>query len=206
MFQSLLSVLRTFWTSNAILALPSYSILVPNTLKTFQTPPDMPLDCDFLTFLSTLGHIQEFLCFRTSEYSKYFNNCLQNTWRLTMRMTLPFNPSLSHASPFVKEALKSWVSIDCFLETPTLLLVAPITLLPLLVSYFPHSYTFQISPFSVCIACPCPHFLSLSPFIVSLPFPCFYFAVFLPLLLLFPSLYQVHPSNHVSPFPPLPFL
>ena len=63
---------------------PGLALLLPLVSKCSKDlpnppPPTSPWNCDFLTFLSTLGCFQELLHFRTSEHSEHFDNCLQNT-------------------------------------------------------------------------------------------------------------------------------
>jgi len=124
-----------------------------------------------------------------------------------MRMTLSSILSFSHTSLICLGCLKGLVlcwslfgnlhlALDCADHPPSSFgLIFPTLTIP------SRSWCFRFT-----LLAPVPTFFPLSPFIVSLPCPCFYFTVFLPLLLLFLSLCQVHPSNYVSPFPPLPFL
>jgi len=96
---ALLACLQTFWTLNAILALPSCSLLFPNAPKTFRTPPPnislelrlphLPLNPRMLSRTSALSNFQALRTLRQSP-SEHLK---------TMRTTIPFPPSLGCTSP-----------------------------------------------------------------------------------------------------------
>jgi len=104
---------------------PGLALLLPLVSKCSEDLPNPPPDISLELRLPHLPLNSRMLS-RTSKHSKHFDNHLQNTWRL-WRQPFPFLLALATHLHFVEEALKSWVSIDCFSETRTLLLIAPIT-------------------------------------------------------------------------------
>ena len=182
----------------------------PSCFQLFQRPSEPPPNISLELRLPhlplnsrTLSRTSALLNFRTlrtlqQSPSEYLED---------MRTTLSSIPSVSRTSSTCLGRLEGLVlhlclfgnshfALDCADHSPSSFgFIFPTLAAPSRSLYFRFTFLAPVSTF-----------FPLSPFIISLPFLCFYFTVFLPLISLFPSLCQVHPSNHVFPFSPLPFL